>query len=71
MQIKRLDIGFWRNKRKKIVWGAWFEVTQIGRKNRNCGCHILTVGPLAITWMGDECLLASGPKPRSSPRSLR
>lgn len=71
MQIKRLDIGFWRDKRKKIVWGAWFELTQIGKKGKNCGCHIITIGPIGIEWLGDECLFASRPKPRRAPRRIR
>lgn len=69
MQIGKFDIGFWRNKRKNIVWGPLFEITQIGSQEKNCGCHIITIGPIAITWLGNECLFAGRAKPaRSSIR---
>ena len=66
MQIGRFDIGFGRNKKKKIVWDVWFKI-----EHANCKCYILTLGFLYITWLGDECLLASRPKPTRTPRRRR
>jgi hypothetical protein len=71
MQIGRFGVGLWRNKKKKIVWTPLFEITQIGKKHENCGCHILTFGPICVEWLGDECLSAGRTKPRRAPSRRR
>ena len=52
MKIKRFDIGFWRKPSGRIAW-TWppFEY-----HNGICGCVLITIGPICITWIGDECL---------------
>jgi hypothetical protein len=51
MRIGRLDVGFSRKpKTKKIKWEWGFSFDK-----GICGCVILSIGPLYITW------LSSGP----------
>lgn len=35
-----------------IAKGPW----DWGRQNAPCGCFIFDLGPIGITWLGDECL---------------
>ena len=51
MKIGRLDVGFWRKPDKTISWKNGPEYCK-----GICGCHIWTLGPIAITWLSDECL---------------
>ncbi len=62
MQIKRLEIGFWRRD-GKIVSCGWPHVEYT---KGLCGCRLFSIGPLCITWLGDECLLASASKSTST-----
>jgi hypothetical protein len=50
MKIKRFDIGFWRRDGKIICCKPFFEYFKA-----DCGCYLLTIGPISITWLGDEC----------------
>lgn len=51
MKIHRLDVGFWRKPDSSISWKNAPEYLK-----GLCGCHIWTLGPIAITWLSDECL---------------
>jgi hypothetical protein len=51
MQIKRLNVGFWR-KEGKIVCAKPY----LSFEKACCACYLLTLGPICVTWMGQECL---------------
>jgi hypothetical protein len=51
----RLDACLWTHPERAPAWRDWLALEyDVGL----CGCRILTVGRVCLTWMGDECLAA-------------
>lgn len=58
MKLGRLDVGFWKYEREPF-FEEWFEVSY---NKALCGCHIVTVSRLCITWLVSDCYFESGEK---------
>lgn len=54
MRLGRLDIGLWKYERKMTL-KEWLEISYV---KSLCGCHIITISKVCITWLSDECLKA-------------
>lgn len=54
MKIGRLDIGLWKYA-KNNRWTLRERYFEISHTKSLCGCHIVTISKICITWMGDEC----------------
>jgi len=54
MKLGRLHIGLWRHPTGKIDF-IWFEILSPRNGGCFCGCWIVTLLGVAITWLSDEC----------------
>jgi hypothetical protein len=55
MQIKRIEIGL-----AKIGGKIAFKEFSFGAHKTHCGCFMVDVWFLFITWLGDECYYPCG-----------
>jgi hypothetical protein len=52
MRIGRLDVGLWTRPKGNYTWRDWLTFF---RTKACCGCLIVQVGRVDVTWLAGDC----------------